>query len=215
MMVFAMVFTIFPVTASAAYFPNINNNADKKIYKVYNYRSGDCNLSSNTHMIMRKAILLKQNNWKDIKNDVDPNKLHGGAGSVRKAACFNTDGYCNDVRNEYTFTKGKKYTVKRGSLPGGKKANEKRIRSLLKDHPEGVVVWGANCTPWGSHAVLATYISKKDHIKYVDSAHNTASRSKKYGSSNSIMNVGHESIGDTIVYGVGYFSAYWYIKKVK
>ncbi len=197
---------------SAEEFPDLK---EKTLYRVYDYRSGDCVLSANTYMLKRKAILLEDSNYKKIKNNTKPEELNGGRGSVRKAACHDTDGHYNNVNVRYSFKKGTKYTVRTGTLPGTKKGNTKRIKALIQEHPEGVVVWGPSCSPYGAHAVLASRITKNGNLRYIDSAHNTWTNSPEYGGRNARMNVGEESIEKTIVYGVKYFTIYWYIKEIE
>lgn len=211
--------TVIVVAFGSIVFVNAKTSVDKmkKEYLIYDYRSGDCLVSSNTYMLKRKAILLGDTAAVDLQNNTSPNKLNGGSGSVRRVACYDTDGYFNDVRSEYSFTyHGRKYVVKSASLNGSATQKTKTIKKLLASHPEGIVVWGQNSCQYGPHAVLAAYVTKNDNIMYIDSAHNTASNSKKYGGHNSSMNHGLETIGKTIITrGVGSFTRYYYISKVK
>lgn len=184
-------------TASAAVkYPDPNSNSNKSIYKVYNYRPGDCVLSSCTHMLKRSAIYKKDSKWGKIDNE-----------SVRKVACYNTDGWNNDVRYSFTYkTKNKKYTVNSASFSGNRL---KKIKSLLSKHPEGVVVYNT----YYPHAVLAVYC-KGNTVYCVDSAHNTQSNN---GGHNPKMNNGIEKYSKTILkgYSIESLSRYWYVSKVK
>ena len=183
---------------------NINSNANKAIYKVYKYRSGDCYLSANTYMIKRKAVLNGSTKWNTVDNE-----------SLRYSACEPTDSDYNWMKGSYSYSNdGYTYVVKLKKLSGNKTSKLKQIKSALDAHPEGIVLWGANAGYNGSifpHAVLAAYY-KGNTLYCIDSANNTASNSTGY---NTIANKGIQSYGNTIMRDLNFCTSYMYIYKCK
>jgi|GEM_PF-3354549 len=184
----------FSVTADAASIPSLS---DKSVYWVSNYVSGDCNLCSHAYMLKRMAILLKSPGYNTISNT-----------TMRGIASFDSgDGYCNDVYNTYTFTNSGdliEFQVKSGSLTGSSSDKTKKIKELLKTHPEGIVVWGPNAIQDGwPHAVLITgYNSGGKYFYCADSAYN-------FG----MYNKGIMKFKDSSMRGIGYCTRYYYLNK--
>ena len=183
----AVVFSSLPVSVSAASSISINNKA--VVYTPSSdYRSGDCILTSSKNMIRRAAILRGSKVWSKTTNKT----LRG------KATIFGL------LLHNFTYsTDGLAYTVKMGMFKG--KTEKERIKEfakLIKEHPEGVVVWGKYSSIYGEHGVLLTGV--KNGVPYAaDSAYNVGS-----------WNKGIMKWKDTSMYSPLRCTQYWYIKSV-
>jgi len=108
------------------------------------YMDGDCILTATRMMIRRAAIMRNNTNWSQITNE-----------SLRPEAT--TDGlllysFCYDAG-------GTKYSVASGSFKGeGTYARISEFESLLRQHPEGIVVWGIEAASTGTHGVLVVKV---------------------------------------------------------
>ena len=104
--------------------------ADKKTYytEESDYISGDCILTATRMMIRRAAIMNGREKWKSIKNE-----------TLRPEATV--DG-C--LLSSFSFSsEGLTYEVGFGEFSGEDDASRiAEIESLLKEHPEGIVVHG-------------------------------------------------------------------------
>lgn len=183
----AIVFGSLPVSVSAA--SNISINDKAVVYTPSSdYRSGDCILTSSKNMIRRAAILRGSKLWSKTTNKT----LRG------KATIFGL------LLHNFTYsTDGLAYTVKMGMFKG--KTEKERINEfarLIKEHPEGVVVWGKYSSVYGEHGVLLTGV--KNGVPYAaDSAYNVGS-----------WNRGIMRWKDTSMYSPLRCTQYWYIKSV-
>jgi|GEM_PF-3152647 len=183
----AVVFSALPVSVSAASTVNINDKA--VVYTPWSdYRSGDCILTSSRNMIRRAAILRGSKVWSKTTNKT----LRG------KATIFGL------LLHNFTYsTDGLAYTVKMGMFTGNtEKERIKEFEKLIKQHPEGVVVWGKRSSIYGEHGVLLTGV--KNGVPYAaDSASNIGS-----------LNKGIQKWKDTSMYSPLRCTQYWYIKSV-
>ncbi len=159
-----------------------------KYYYVKHYKSGDCVLCANAYMLMRSAYAHDSYFFDTITNK-----------KLRKYACTSKTG--NIMKHEYTFTHdGLKFTVKQLKLKGDYSERKKKIKSMLKKHPEGIV--GLGQSKYGSHGVLL--VGYRDGVLYAaDSARN-------FGS----MNEGITTYKDTIMKSLKTIKYIWYIKDV-
>ena len=152
------------------------------------YRSGDCILSSSKTMVRRAAILRGSKVWSKTTN-----------ASIRKDATIFGLLLHNFTHN----TDGLAYTVRCGFFKG--KTDAARIeefKKLIKQHPEGVVVWGSRASIFGQHGVLLTGV--KNNVPYVaDSYYNRGPRSK-----------GIQKWEDSTMKSPVLCTQYWYIKQV-
>lgn len=183
----AVVFTAVPYTSFAASKISINDKA--VVYTPSSdYRSEDCILTSSRNMIRRAAILRGSKAWSKITN-----------ATLRKDATIfgllwhnfshTTDGLCYSVSM-------KKFTGK---------TEKERIREferLIKEHPEGIVVWGARSSIFGQHGVLLTGV--KNGVPYVADSANNLGR----------YNHGIEPWSKSTMYSPLRCTQYWYIKSV-
>lgn len=98
-----------------------------------------CTLCAAAMMLRRAAILSEDFRWRQI-----------GERSLKREAWIEGQG----LRHSFSFQSGRKtYLVGHETLPGGEE-NAELLRSLLKKHPEGIVLYygpGEN-----QHAVLLT-----------------------------------------------------------
>ncbi|MBR2675145.1 MAG: hypothetical protein IKE52_06840 [Mogibacterium sp.] len=152
------------------------------------YKSGDCILTASRNMIRRAAILRGSKEWSNITN-----------ASLRKDATI----FGLLWHNFSHSADGLKYTIKCEKFKG--KTEKERINefeALIKDHPEGVVVWGKKSSSFGEHGVLLTSVI--NGVPYAaDSAHNLGEKNK-----------GIEKWNKTTMYSPLKCTQYWYIKSV-
>lgn len=162
------------------------NIEDPELYYVKKYHSGDCVLCSNAYMIMRAAYYNGSEDYQKITNNL-----------LRRYACTSKHGCI--MKHDYKFTfDGVTYRIKAKSLSGKKSAKEKKLKELLEEHPEGIVVRGAARS--GGHGILLT--SYEDGKFYaVDSAQNYHGRNK-----------GIVEYDDTTMYSIKRLTQIWYIE---
>ena len=152
------------IEASAATSSNIN---DKDVlYTPQNdYISGDCILTATKVMIRRASVMYGSTKWSGITNK----KLRGPAtikGLLLHRFTFEYDGL------SYKCSVG--FFNKSNNDAG----RIKEFEALIKEHPEGVVVWGSVASIFGMHGVLLTDV--KSGVPYVmDSWYNLGPR--QYG----------------------------------
>lgn len=185
MMTLALLITLMPVyTSAAGYLPDLN---EKSMYYTPDYRSGDCILSSTKSMMRRAAIARHSYSWDKITNT----SLRGSA---------TTRGL---LKNKFNYTcDGIKYTVQVHALTGNSAKKIKDVTSLLKSHPEGVVVWGKGAATTGTHGILVTE-SKDGKLYCVDSTHNTHKR-----------NVGIEPWENTTMKNISHCTYVWFCSSI-
>lgn len=184
---FAMVFTALPAASYAASTISIDDKA--VVYTPSSdYKSGDCILTSSKNMIRRAAILRGSKLWSQITN-ATLRKDATIMGLLWHNFSHTADGLCYSVSM-------KKFTGKT------EKDRIKEFEKLIKEHPEGVVVWGSKSSIFGQHGVLLTDV--KNGVPYVaDSANNLG----KY-------NHGVEPWSKSTMYSPVRCTQYWYIKSV-
>lgn len=152
------------------------------------YQSGDCILSASKVMIRRAAILRGSQAWSSITNK-----------TLRTPATI-----LGLLLNSFTFeADGLAYKVGCGFFSGnGDEARIREFESLVRAHPEGVVVWGNNAASSGTHGVLL--VDVRGGVPYaVDSSHNMGSHKK-----------GVEKWSDTSMKNPSRVTKYWYITEV-
>lgn len=181
----ALFITLMPVyTSAAGYLPSLE---EKSMYYTPDYRSGDCILSSTKSMMRRAAIARNSYSWDKITNT----SLRGSA---------TTKGL---LKNNFNYTcDGIKYTVQVHALTGNSEKKIKDITSLLKSHPEGVVVWGKGAATTGTHGILVTD-SIDGKLYCVDSTHNIRK-----------TNRGIEPWENTTMKSISYCTYVWFISSI-
>ncbi|MCQ2551310.1 MAG: hypothetical protein MJ146_03900 [Clostridia bacterium] len=158
---------------------------DDSVYYISSYVDGGCVLCANVYM-MRRAAMLRGYSWKGISR-----------ASAQKKLC--TSG--TSMKWDYTYHKGDlTFVGARGTLPGGYEDNKAKLKSLLKKHPEGIVVHGYD--NYTTHGVLITEF-KNGTFYAVDSANNHGDENK-----------GIVKFKNTTLRSLGGCFQYWYLKKV-
>ena len=152
------------------------------------YMDGDCILTASRMMIRRAAIMRNKDGWAKITN-----------ASLRPEAT--TDGLLL-----YSFSyesEGVRYSVSSGSFTGeGSSARISEFDSLLKTHPEGIVVWGIEAASTGTHGVLVVKV-ENGAVYAMDSSYN--------------MGTFHEGIQKwkkTTMLDPSLVTDYWYISEI-
>lgn len=152
------------------------------------YKSGDCILTATKVMIRRASIMRGSTQWSTISNKT----LRGSAtivGLLLHKFTFEADGLA--YRVNVGFFKGKTDA-----------ARIKEFEALIKEHPEGVVVWGKKASVFGMHGVLLTDV--KGGTPYVmDSWYNLGPRQN-----------GIQKWNDSSMKAPSLCTQYWLIKEV-
>ena len=142
-----LAFTLFtPVSAFAedeepvgTPLPSLSVRSVSKIPKSISHH-GWCVTYSNYYMLKRKSILMGSGKW----DTIGPVELRGRTKHAKKYS-FNRDGVTYSVGINWKTLKGKS-TAAKGEF----------LRGLLKDHPEGIVIYGHHSQKdRDAHAVLA------------------------------------------------------------
>lgn len=185
-----LVLSLLLAVAPAASYASSTALDNPEIYYTpsSDYQSGDCILSASKMMIRRASIMRGSNAWASITNT-----------TLRTPATI-----LGLLLNSFTFeADGLAYKVGCGFFSGA--GNDGRIRefeTLIKAHPEGVVVWGEGAASSGTHGVLL--VDVRDGVPYAaDSSHNTGSQKK-----------GIQKWSDTSMKDPVKVTKYWYIKEV-
>jgi hypothetical protein len=155
-----MILTMIPAAAFAASTPELPSVDDPIVCHTpsSDYKSGDCILTSTKTMLRRFAVSHGSLVWTKITNKtIRPYAAPSGA--LKHSFSYSNDGI--------------KYTVKHAELDSkSEKAKIKEIETILKKHPEGIVVWGSKATKSGTpHGVLAVKV-KSGKVYAIDSAYN-------------------------------------------
>ena len=184
----SMMICAFPVGTFAAS-GTINKDDKAVLYTpASDYRSGDCILSSSKTMIRRAAIMRGSKLWSNTTN-----------AAIRKDATV-----VGLLLHNFTHsTDGLAYTVRSEKFKGKtEKERIKEFEQLIKEHPEGVVVWGQKSSIFGEHGILLTGV-KNGVVYAADSFYNKGTRS-----------VGIQKWQDTSMYSPLRCTRYWYIKSI-
>ena len=152
------------------------------------YIDGDCILTATRMMIRRASIMRNNTDWSQITNE-----------SLRPEAT--TDGLLL-----YSFSYdsgGTKYSVASGSFKGeGTYARISEFESMLKEHPEGIVVWGIEAASTGTHGVLVVKVENGE-VYAMDSSYNMG-----------IFSEGLQKWNDTTMLDPSLVTDYWYISDI-
>ena len=152
------------------------------------YIDGDCILTATRMMIRRSAIMHNKKGWAGITNE-----------SLRPEATM--DGLLL-----YSFSyasEGITYKVASGSFTGeGTYARIGEFESLLKAHPEGIVVWGIDAASTGTHGVLVVK-AENGNVYAMDSSYNMG-----------VFSEGIQKWKDTTMLDPSLVTDYWYISEI-
>lgn len=152
------------------------------------YISGDCVLSSTRIMLRRAGIMNDDDEWADLTN-----------AKLRPKAT--EDGL---MHNSFSYTDdGITYSISTGSFEGEDNAARiQEFQELVRSHPEGVVVYGADAAETGTHGVLL--IDVIDGVVYAaDTSNNMGDR-----------NLGIQKWEDTTMLDPSLCTDYWYISEI-
>ena len=177
-----------PAAAPAVYAEDLLESKAVYYTEESDYMEGDCVLTATRMMIRRAAIMRNNDGWSDITN-----------ASLRPEATV--DGLLL-----YSFSyeaDGIKYSISCGSFSGeGRQARIKEFESLLKDHPEGIVVWGIDAASTGTHGVLVVEVENGE-VYAMDSSYNMG-----------MFKEGIQKWSDTTMLDPSLVTDYWYISDV-
>ena len=152
------------------------------------YMDGDCVLTATRMMIKRAAIINNRTGWEEITNE-----------SLRPEATV--DGLLL-----YSFSydaEGTTYSISCGSFKGeGNRARIGEFEKLLREHPEGIVVWGIDAASTGTHGVLVVK-AENGEVYAMDSSYNMGS-----------FKEGIQKWKDTTMLDPSLVTDYWYISEV-
>ncbi len=181
---------IISAAPAQSIFAEVINIADPAVYHTpkSDYQSGDCILTASKYMIRRSLIMRGSKAWAEVTNKT----LRGHATIL------------GQLRNSYTYeADGLSFSIGCGKFSGnGDAARIKEFEKLLKQHPEGFVVWGKDASKNGTHGVLVTGL-RNGVVYAADSLHNTGNAAK-----------GIQTWSDTSMKGPSKVTKYWYIKEV-
>ena len=179
---------MIPFAAPAAFAGDLLESKSVYYTDESDYMDGDCILTATRMMIRRAAIMRDNDGWSEITN-----------ASLRPEAT--TDGLLL-----YSFSyesEGVRYSVSSGSFTGqGSYARISEFESLLKSHPEGIVVWGIGAASTGTHGVLVVKV-ENGVVYAMDSSYN--------------MGIFHEGIQKwkkTTMLDPSLVTDYWYISEI-
>lgn len=152
------------------------------------YIDGDCVLTATRMMIRRAAIMRNNDGWSDITNaSLRPEATVDGL--LLYSFCYEADGI--------------EYNISCGSFSGGgRQARINEFESLLKDHPEGIVVWGVNAASTGTHGVLVVKVENGE-VYAMDSSYNMG-----------MFSEGIQKWTDTTMLDPSLVTDYWYISDI-
>ena len=177
-----------PAAAPAVYAEDLLESKAVYYTEESDYMEGDCVLTATRMMIRRAAIMRNNDGWSDITN-----------ASLRPEATM--DGLLL-----YSFSyeaDGIKYSISCGSFSGeGRQARIKEFENLLKDHPEGIVVWGIDAASTGTHGVLVVEVENGE-VYAMDSSYNMG-----------MFKEGIQKWSDTTMLDPSLVTDYWYISDV-
>lgn len=162
--------------------------SDRSVYKIPKSIShhGWCVTYSNYYMLKRKSILMGSGKW----DTIGPVELRGRTKHAKKYS-FNRDGVTYSVGINWKTLKGRS-TAAKGEY----------LRELLKDHPEGIVIYGHHSQKdRDAHAVLAvSYDYDRGTFMVVDPVRNRSGK-----------NVGIETIGSSSIGSLARITMYMFI----
>jgi hypothetical protein len=139
-------------------------------------------------MIRRAGIMNEDNEWADLTNA----KLRPHA--TEDGLMHNSFNYTDD---------GITYSISTGTFKGEDSAARiKEFAELVRSHPEGVVVYGADAAETGTHGVLLVDVI--DGVVYAaDTSNNMGDRNK-----------GIQKWKDTTMLDPSLCTDYWYIREI-
>ena len=179
---------LMPFAAPAACAADLLENKAGYYTEESDYIDGDCILTATRMMIRRAAIMQNKTDWAEITNE-----------SLRPEATM--DGLLL-----YSFSyeaEGVTYSIASGSFEGeGCRARIGEFENLLREHPEGVVVWGMDAASTGTHGVLVVK-AENGEVYAMDSSYNMGP-----------FKEGIQKWTDTTMLDPSLVTDYWYISGI-
>lgn len=189
------IFTVFltlavmtAFTAPAVYAGDLLESKAVYYTEESDYIDGDCILTATRMMIRRAAIMRNNTNWAQITNEsLRPEATTDGL--LLYSFCYNNGGVS--------------YNVSSSSFKGeGSYARIREFESLLKEHPEGIVVWGIEAASTGTHGVLVVKVENGE-VYAMDSSYNMG-----------MFSEGIQKWKDTTMLDPSLVTDYWYISDI-
>lgn len=179
---------LMPFVTPAAYGADLLESKAVYYTDESDYMDGDCILTATRMMIRRAAIMRDKHDWSNITNA----SLRSEAtmdGLLLYSFCYNAGGTA--------------YSIASSSFKGeGSSARIREFESLLKEHPEGIVVWGIEAASTGTHGVLV--VGVENGVVYaMDSSYNMG-----------MFSEGIQKWTDTTMLDPGLVTDYWYISDI-
>jgi hypothetical protein len=183
-----MLAVLMLAAAPAAYAGNLLDSKAVYYTEESDYLDGDCVLTATRMMIRRAAIMHNNDGWAEITN-----------AALRPAAT--TEG---DLLYSFCYESGgASYNVSCGSFTGQDSyARIGEFERLLKDHPEGIVVWGIDSASTGTHGVLVVKV-ENGVVYAMDSSYNMG-----------MFSEGIQKWKDTTMLDPSLVTDYWYISDI-
>ena len=179
---------LMPLMTPAVYAGSFLDSKAVYYTEESDYIDGDCILTATRMMIRRAAIMRNKNDWSSMSNE-----------SLRPQAT--TEGLLL-----YSFcykSGGTEYSVASSHFTGeGSQARISEFERLLKEHPEGIVVWGINAASTGTHGVLVVKV-ENGVVYAMDSSYNMG-----------MFSEGIQKWSDTTMLDPSLVTDYWYISDV-
>ena len=179
---------LIPFAAPAAYAGDLLESKAVYYTDESDYMDGDCILTATRMMIRRAAIMRNKNDWSTITNAL-----------LRPEAT--TDGLLL-----YSFcyrSGGTAYSVASSHFTGeGSYARIEEFERLLREHPEGIVVWGIDAASTGTHGVLVVKV-ENGVVYAMDSSYNMG-----------MFREGIQKWSDTTMLDPSLATDYWYISDI-
>ena len=177
-----------PAATPAVYAEDLLESKAVYYTEESDYMDGDCVLTATRMMIRRAAIMRNNDGWSDITNaSLRPEATMDGLFLYR--FCYETEGV--------------KYNISCGSFSGeGRQARINEFEGLLKDHPEGIVVWGIDAASTGTHGVLVVKVENGE-VYAMDSSYNMG-----------MFSEGIQKWTDTTMLDPSLVTDYWYISDI-
>ena len=179
---------MIPFAAPASYAEDLLESKAVYYTEEDDYMDGDCILTATRMMIRRAAIMRSRKSWSDITNaSLRPEATMDGL--LRYSFCYESGGLA--------------YSVSCGSFKGeDSSARIREFESLLKDHPEGIVVWGIDAASTGTHGVLVIKVENGE-VYAMDSSYNMG-----------MFSEGIQKWKDTTMLDLSLVTDYWYISEI-
>lgn len=169
---------------------------EAKEYKIVNVSpeffepqvvGGDCNVTSNSMLLKRLLYLNEDSNYTNVNRNTVRESVTGSSSTssqlVLDGYTYESNGHNYHVScyskhdafiEKYNGNPSYHYGTGFVDLDSGQK--KERLKLLLDEHPEGIVIWGEYATKYGgAHAVLLTSYDENGNFYCADPANDNIS----------------------------------------